>query len=55
MPLSKAHVVQSNALSQYFVGTTLARIQTHSFWERLNPVIAPFLGSAVAMTGLLGI
>jgi hypothetical protein len=53
MALSNAQVVQSNALSQYFVGTTLAFIQTHSFSEKLNPVMDPRFFCAVAMTGLL--
>jgi hypothetical protein len=45
--------VQSKALSQYFVGTTLALIQMHSFSEKLNPVMPGFLFSEVAITSLL--
>ena len=37
--LSKVQVVQSKALSQYLVGTTLARIQIHSFSVKLKPAM----------------
>jgi hypothetical protein len=53
MALSNAQVEQSNALSQYFVWTTLAFIQTHSFSEKLNPVSVPRFFPAVAMVALL--
>jgi len=49
MALSNEHVVQSKALSQYFTGTTRARIQMHSFSEKLNPVIPPGFFSIVAI------